>query len=141
MKACLTVFVLSVLLAGCYDEDCPDGTQAYGDCAGAMPYSKGQVIATIGAPVGFDSVQVRLYRGVVGNGKPIASATYGNGHRTLAWSESFDTYAVQAIYWRGNQSVEAIDGGSTSTSTKAQCSCNTYELKAADLDLELAAWP
>jgi len=131
---------LAALLSAC-SSDCPDGTVPRGECVGTSSYSSGAVSAEIGAPVGFDSVEVRLYRGDVESGKLLASSTYGNGSRTVSWPEPFGDYAVKAIYRRGAQSVEAIDGGSTNTSTKADCDCYVHELKTAKLDVVLSAWP
>ncbi|MEN9353509.1 MAG: hypothetical protein RL318_834, partial [Fibrobacterota bacterium] len=121
LRAMALAFGLAGLLMAC-DDDCPEGSSPHGDCVGATHYTKGEVSASIGAEVAFDSVQVTLFRGTVESGSRVESATYRNGSRHLHWSvDDFGDYSVQAIYWRGNVSVEAVDGGSTRVDQNTEC--------------------
>jgi len=132
--------LLPAILFGCAD-DCPEGTRAQGTCAGSRRYSKGEVTAKVGAPVAFDSVQVRLHRGTVEDGELVTIERYGNGARNLSWTVSFGSYAVMASYWRNGVRLDAYDGGSTDESSSVECDCFDYELDKAELDVSIDAWP
>lgn len=140
LKIRMAVIAMMGILVGCAD-DCPEGSRAYGDCVGTSRYTQGVVTASIGAPVAFDSVQVKLFRGSVESGNLVESESYGGGSRHLDWAVEFGSYSVLATYWRGAVSVEAVDGGTTSVTSKAECTCYTYDLETARLDVALAKWP
>lgn len=132
--------LLSAFLAGCAD-DCPEGTRAQGTCVGSRRYSKGEVTAKIGAPVAFDSVQVRLFRGTVENGELVLLERYGNGARSLSWDVAFGSYSVMASYWRNGVRLDAYDGGTTDETSTAECECFDYDLDKAELDVSVEMWP
>lgn len=140
VKAGGICLLLSAFLFGCAD-DCPEGTRTQGTCLGSSRYSQGEVTAKVGAPVAFDSVQVRLFRGTVEDGELVKSERYGNGARKLSWSVAFGRYAVMASYWRNGVRLDAYDGGSTEETSTAECRCYDYELDKAELDVSIETWP
>lgn len=142
MLCCLVA--LLACLGGCSSADCPEGTRADYQCGWDVTTSSwGTLALSLGAPVAYDSVQVRLYEGSsVENGHLLKWRTLkpSDGEK-LSWSEPEGSYSAQAIYWKGKISVEAIDGGSISVSKHDHCTCYTLDVSDESLDLVIEDWP
>ena len=140
---CLSVG-LALCLGGCASTDCPEGTHADYQCYWDGTSSRwGTLSLSLGAPVTYDSVQVRLYEGsTVERGHLLKWQTLKPADgKKLSWSEPEGSYSAQAIYWKGKISVEALDAGSISVSKDDHCTCYTLDVSDESLDLALEDWP
>lgn len=130
-----------LLLGGCAD-DCPEGQEPHGDCAGAVRAHRATLTIALGAPVACDSLRLRIYQGSsVEGGALIEDLKVEGNVRELRRNLPLGAYAAEASYWKGGVLVSAVDGDDLSETTVSHCTCYTYEAKDASLDLVLAEWP
>ena len=143
MRRRFGLLALLACLGGCASSDCSEGTQAEYRCAWDKDATSGSLKIELGAPVAYDSVQVRVYEGgSVESGKLFKCLTLtSSSGKSLSYGEEEGSYSARAIYWKGGVSVEAIDGGSISVSRNDHCTCYTMDVSDASLDLVLEAWP
>ncbi len=126
---------MTVVMSSCKDkyEDCTD--EDYDNCRTNKPNSaEAEIFITINNENTL--VTVKLYEGNFESGVLVWEKQYRN-EGAIEFLDTDKNYSFTATYHSGNDTIVAVDGGSTMVTSYQMCELQCYEIEKLNIDLRI----